>query len=240
MPFNLRSHYLYTATSAQPPARPVCSNYGSRLGGRTQRRYLSPTSSPAIGFLFISSLFGVCAPWCGEVKIGFARGDGRARARERARAGSGAPAGAGGNETRGGVCGRRGGPHREEHSPAPATCLREMCRRAAGWTGRGARAAAARERGPGSTPSWRCGRIAVWTGQRGPRGPRVERDWGAAPEPRECDEGAQVYPTGNAGVSAATGRHAAEAGDRGAAWPRAAAARWSGRGGARGPLRGRA
>lgn len=59
MPFNLRSHYLYTATSAQPPALAVCSNYGSLLGGgggRTQRRYLSPTSSPAIGFLFISSL----------------------------------------------------------------------------------------------------------------------------------------------------------------------------------------
>lgn len=27
MPFNLRSHYLYMATSAQPPALPVSSNY---------------------------------------------------------------------------------------------------------------------------------------------------------------------------------------------------------------------
>lgn len=126
MPFNLRSHYLYTATSAQPPARPVCSNYGSRLGGRTQRRYLSPTSSPAIGFLFISSLFGVCAPWCGEVKIGFAKGAGRARARAPARAGSGVPAGAGGNETRGGVCGWRGGPAPGGAQPR----ARDVCARA--------------------------------------------------------------------------------------------------------------
>lgn len=92
MPFNLRSHYLYKAASAQPPALPVFSNYGSRLGGgRTQRRYLSPTSSPAIGFLFISSLFGVCAPWCGEVKIQFLEGRGGERARARAGAGGGAP-----------------------------------------------------------------------------------------------------------------------------------------------------
>lgn len=92
MPFNLRSHYLYKAASAQPPALPVFSNYGSRLGGgRTQRRYLSPTSSPAIGFLFISSLFGVCAPWCGEVKIQFWEGRGGERARARAAAGGGAP-----------------------------------------------------------------------------------------------------------------------------------------------------
>lgn len=92
MPFNLRSHYLYTATSAQPPALSVCSNYGSRLGGgRMQTWYLSPTSSPAIGFVFISSLFGVCAPWCGEVKIQFLERRGRESARARAGAGASAP-----------------------------------------------------------------------------------------------------------------------------------------------------
>lgn len=42
MPFNLRSHYLYTATSAQPPALPVCCNYSSRLGGGCSRDAISP------------------------------------------------------------------------------------------------------------------------------------------------------------------------------------------------------
>lgn len=126
MPFNLRSPYLYAATSAQPPAPAVCSNYGSLLGGgggggRTQRRAVSPTSSPAIGFLFISSLLGVCAPWCGEVTTGFfgegRRGRGRAGARARAQTPAPPkqvsawprPRLAETKESRGGVSGRRGG-----------------------------------------------------------------------------------------------------------------------------------
>nr|XP_044624074.1 uncharacterized protein LOC123285074 [Equus asinus] len=90
-------HTIYTPVRRPNPQTCVSAaitapgSAAAAAAGRTQRRALSPTSSPAIGFLFISSLFGVCAPRCGEVKSRFGKeGRGRdtanARARERERA----------------------------------------------------------------------------------------------------------------------------------------------------------